>query len=58
MARRALEEGGIDGVPLPRVRDPDEPLPPDVLVDAHLDRAHQPGQLKPCPRGAKGPDHG
>lgn len=38
-------------VALPRVRDADEPLPPDVLVDAHTDRAHQPEQLKPCTRG-------
>lgn len=44
---------GIDGV---RVRDPDEPLPPDALVDAGTERLHPPEKLKPSTRGVGGKD--
>jgi hypothetical protein len=54
-ARAALVAAGRNaGVDVPRVRDADEPLPPEVLVDAQTDRAHPPEQLKPCTRGVGG----
>lgn len=44
------EVDAAHGVGGPRVRGADEPLPPDVLVDARQDRVHEQGEVKPSTR--------